>query len=141
LYWGYTGYLSPFTADWTVSANSPQFDYNHPYLEQVKDEITYLYGTQVSKELTKGNWWFNSDDGYFYFIGVIEGAQSSPNLLTSLKLSDQVSEQLSSMKFSLTVNLDAIQTSGDALISGWNLDTSKTETGKLYQALIELCDE
>jgi hypothetical protein len=70
---------------------------------------------------TADKWYYNAADGYFYFIGLVKGGTVTPNMLKSLLLdSDAGSDYYSNMVFELTVHLNAIQNTKNAVADQWS---------------------
>ncbi|MCL2014333.1 MAG: SipW-dependent-type signal peptide-containing protein [Oscillospiraceae bacterium] len=85
---------------------------------------------------TNGKWFYNADDGYFYYIGLAESGTVTPNILASLLLNGEADgDYYSNLVFELTVNLNAIQNTTDAVASLWT-----GATGDLKTALDALCE-
>ena len=71
-----------------------------------------------------GDWWYNTNDGYFYYIGKLaSGAQTANWLLQSVSLDKSASNAYCNLNYDLTPCMDAIQAIDDAVgdAAGWNL--------------------
>jgi len=68
-------------------------------------------------------WWYNQADGFFYYIGVVEPGEATPLLLDAISLAGAAESDYSHVKFDLTVHMDAIQATKEAVVStaggGW----------------------
>ena len=68
-------------------------------------------------------WWYNPADGFFYYCEVLEPGQSTALLLDAISLSGAAESDFSHTKFNLTVYMDAIQATEEAVTStvggGW----------------------
>jgi hypothetical protein len=85
---------------------------------------------------TLGSWYYNAADGYFYYVGLVAGGTITPHMLSSLLLDSAASgNYYSNMTFDLTVHLNAIQNSLEAVAGEW-----PTATGALKTALDALCE-
>jgi predicted ribosomally synthesized peptide with SipW-like signal peptide len=71
-----------------------------------------------------GKWFYNIEDGWFYYIGKIEPGSITPLLLYSVTLDETANSQYSDMVYDLYVNMEAIQPleSAVASVTGWNLE-------------------
>jgi len=96
--------------------------------------ITALTGTSADAE----NWYYNSVDGYFYYIGLVAPGTATKNLLSSLKLSNTAnSDYYANMSYDLIVTMEAIQHTKDAIASEW---TGVAGVAALKTALEALCE-
>jgi alternate signal-mediated exported protein len=105
-----------------------------------KITLDYTDKNAVSaKSPADGKWWYNENDGFFYYIGKIAPGTSSTTLLDSLTLDPSADQAYSGMEFDLIVNMEAIQNSTAALTSatGWNLNASSDSA--LITALTKYC--
>jgi len=65
-----------------------------------------------------GKWYYNAADGYFYYIGLAAPGAATSSMLQSLLLKNTAdSEYYSNMTFELTVIMNAIQHTQDAVAS------------------------
>ncbi|MCL2022895.1 MAG: hypothetical protein FWG82_00805 [Oscillospiraceae bacterium] len=112
---------APFNADFTKSYIAP-------------DDITFRYGPAVSATITADEWFYNSADGYFYYIGVLAGGASTPQLFSAYHLEANARVALfDKNEYALAVSAEAIQATAEALsdAAGWNLSE-----GALLTALL-----
>ncbi|MDR1464100.1 MAG: hypothetical protein LBJ11_02205 [Oscillospiraceae bacterium] len=89
---------------------------------------------------TANKWYYNIEDGWFYFIGLIPSGTISPLLLNGVKLDGAADESYASLIYDLYVNMEAIQPIKDAMSSttggGWSLNTTVgSEGAKIIAAL------
>jgi len=87
-------------------------------------QIQLIFTNKVKLSLTgimDDEWFYNAADGYFYYMGKLEGGNATSYLLDAVKLLDDADISYKNMKFDLTVKMDAIQTTAAALTSEWNL--------------------
>ena len=83
-----------------------------------------------------GKWFYNAADGYFYYVGLVEGGTVTPHMLKSLLLDSAADSQFySNLVFELTVKMNAIQNTKDAVAAEWT-----TATGALKTAIDALCE-
>jgi len=83
-----------------------------------------------------GKWYYNAADGYFYYVGLVEGGQVTPQMLKSLLLDNKADSQYySNLVYELTVHLNAVQNTKDAVAAEWT-----TATGALKTAIDALCE-
>lgn len=102
------------------------------------DKIVLEYsGDLVTGAITDNKWFYNEDDGYFYYMKVLEPKQVSPNLLTSLSLKPDAGDSYLGMKFELTVKMEAVQVLEEAVKGsgngGWGLSS-----GAVYTKLADM---
>jgi len=90
----------------------------------------------VTATPTAGKWFYNTADGYFYYVGLAQSGTVTPNMLKSLLLSENAdSDYYSNLVFELTVNLNTIQNTKDAVASLWT-----GVSGDLKTAIDALCE-
>ena len=78
-----------------------------------------------------GDWWYNANDGYFYYIGKLtSGAQTANWLLESVSLDKAAGNAYANLNYDLTPCMDAIQALSDAVgdTAGWNLSADPNYT-------------
>jgi alternate signal-mediated exported protein len=72
-----------------------------------------------------GKWWYNADDGYFYYIGKVAPGQATPVLLDAVGLNFIAGDAHNNLSFDLIVKMDAVQNVKEALSTstagGWGL--------------------
>jgi hypothetical protein len=148
-YMTYQGAISA-TADWSVdkpaaadiakSAAETKFNTssdakfsktNGKYPNNIK-----LNHENIKDTPTPGFWFYNADDGYFYYIGRVESGKSTPNVMKSLTLGENAGiDYYSNLAFELTVKLNALQNTKDAVTAEW-----PSVTGVLKTALDAYCE-
>jgi hypothetical protein len=108
------------------------------------DDITHLitaqklilnYAELSTATIETGQWFYNEADGYFYYIGKLGEASTSPKLLESLTLSSDAGTYYSGATLTLIVHLDGIQPEAAMLLDQWGLDSASY----LYKALEPYC--
>jgi len=87
-----------------------------------------------------GKWYFNATDGFFYYIGVVESASKTTNLLDSIKFSNLLPDEFQKAEYKLVITAEAIQAVKAALSDttgngGWAL------SGTILTALQSLCEK
>ncbi|MCL2433854.1 MAG: hypothetical protein FWD16_04985, partial [Clostridia bacterium] len=74
----------------------------------------------------EGDWFYNTEDGYFYYIGVLASGQMSSYLLDGVMLDGDATSAYSNMRYDLTPCIEALQAVPEALAAdsggGWNLN-------------------
>ncbi|MCL2512841.1 MAG: hypothetical protein FWF08_02975 [Oscillospiraceae bacterium] len=110
----------PENADMTFDAAN-----NKMTIEALSDEFGWIilnFGN-ISATPTDGLWYYNEDDGYFYYMGVLGAGQATPYFLESVTLSGDATGAYSGLHFDLIVNMEAIQNTKSAVESdtGWDL--------------------
>jgi len=120
-------------------------DFANKYLELV------FHSGNCSLTPEPGKWFYNVNDGFFYFIGIVEPGQATPLLLDAISLKGDALSDYSHMMFELSVYMDAIQATSEAITStvggGWGVNsyggTALADAGvnaALVAALKALCD-
>ncbi|MCL2301133.1 MAG: hypothetical protein FWC27_13405 [Firmicutes bacterium] len=98
-----------------------------------------LFGyDQIAATPTPGKWFYNQDDGYFYFIGKVEPNKVSPKLLSSVTMSTAADSSHVELKYSLLVNSEAIQNYETAMTSanGWGMNPGAPNTAAIIAGMI-----
>lgn len=98
---------------------------------QTDSKIKLKYDA-LQAAMTNDNWWYNQDDGYFYYIGKLAPGQISPRLLETVTLDGSADNAYALMELDLVVLLEAIQNTEAAITAadGWGL-TNTTLISKL----------
>ena len=97
---------------------------------------THLNYDNITSTPTAGKWFYNTADGYFYYIGLVTSGTVTPNMLKSLLLDENAdSEYYSNLVFELTVKFNAIQNTKEAVESVWT-----GLSGDLKIAVEALCE-
>jgi len=87
------------------------------------------FGTKVFDDLDDcadgKSWWYNENDGYFYYIGKLAPGQATANLLESVMLNEDAGDAYCNLLYQLIVKMEAIQNIEAALLAtdGWDLGT------------------
>ena len=86
------------------------------------------FNTSAAPEQDK--WFYNADDGYFYYIGVLPGGGSTPIMLTGVHLESGANQDLwQKHEYTLVVAVEGLQANKEALTdtvatgsaAGWQL--------------------
>ena len=138
----------------TTLAQGPQIPHEDP-----NDSSRWIAKVQADAELnsslylfmeaqnmadapTTGNskkWFYNQEDGYFYYLAVLEKGETTPDFLSGVGLQVTAGVAYSNMDFHLIPTMEALQATKDALLdeSGWNLSEDQAITGYLLSLLSE----
>lgn len=149
LYWQYNGWTTTeaawaqFSNPQTAAAPTPPAadDIGHP-ISDTNQKIQINYSDHISAVSTApitGTWWYNPEDGFFYYIGSVAPGTVTPNLIESLVLAADADESYTGMKLDLIVNMEAIQNTSAAIAAanGWNLNGNTA----LLEALAPFCKQ
>jgi hypothetical protein len=94
---------------------------------QTDSMIELIFTSAVKKDLTQcneGDWWYNKEDGYFYYIGKLASGQSTMNnALDAVGLKAAADNAYINLNFDLIVEMEGIQNVKDAVksASGWGM--------------------
>jgi len=131
--YGFTKNTPSFT-DSDLFRISAVSDLPDGYLELVFNDIVTTE-IAVAKASATPMWWYNVDDGYFYYIGKLAPGQASAPLLNAVGINPAAEDAYCNLSFDLIVKMDAIQNVEEALGStaggGWGL------SGPVLAALID----
>jgi|GEM_PF-5586976 len=141
-YWYYDKW-SDMTRDWAAGSHPDAKNIaDEPWNWETKtgplasDRDLYAAYASLSREVTPGQWWFNPEDGYFYFIGMLSPGETSAPLLEKIGLRQSNRHPDTLLAFRLQTRAEAIYANSIALrTGGWELD----EEGELYQNLLGFC--
>ena len=144
---GYSAYGGKFdyAADWSV-AQPDEADIVKAVTEGMAVAATIPnidgafieinFDASVDNSLDDDTWFYNEDDGYFYYIGVVAPGTATTNLLKSLTLNEDAGNAYSNMDFDLIVKMSAIQNTQDAVVGAWGL----ADTDPIVVALTAFCE-
>ncbi|MDR0531374.1 MAG: hypothetical protein LBG83_04840 [Oscillospiraceae bacterium] len=98
-------------------------------LTDTRKKITIDYSNRVaalsaSPSADAGKWFYNENDGYFYYLGKIAPGTSSNSLMSGLTLDESGVANYSGSKLKLTVHMETVQASPFALRDIWGLTPS-----------------
>ena len=104
--------------------------------------LSVIFGSEFDNSasvtgVADDKWWYNEDDGYFYYIGAVKSGTTTPNLLEKVTLSEDAGNEYGLLEYDLIVLLEAIQNTTDAVKSatGWNIN----DTTDIYTKLAGYC--
>lgn len=80
------------------------------------------------------SWYYNKDDGYFYYLNVVKSGDATVDFLNSVKLADEADSKFTKVKYDLTVNAQAIQPVAQAAADVWGLKAD-SDLYKLYDKI------
>jgi len=138
LYWGYAGYEAPpLTADWRL--NLPDIaDGDDPrnvgrLIADAGQKIAINYNAAAfdSTAPTAGKWYYNQEDGFFYYIGKLEPGAFTPSLLEGFMLSADAPHIYSAMRLDFSIHLEAVSNAPLA-VGEWGLAPGNA----IYDALL-----
>jgi alternate signal-mediated exported protein, CPF_0494 family len=118
------------TEDW---ATNPPAD---PTTSALDTNIALNYLNASITTIADGDWYYNVEDGYFYFVGVIAAGTTSPLMLNTVSLDEGVGNEYGQVTYDLNVKMEAIQNSADAL-ADWVPNSGSTAA--LYAAMVVYC--
>lgn len=89
------------------------------------DEKISLEFVNLSATPETNKWFYNDQDGYFYYVGIVDAQAQTAQLLSSVTLSSDADNAYSKVQFDLTVNAKSIQAAEEAVNSDeWLKDTN-----------------
>ena len=122
--------VSDFAADNSIVAKT----------DDTNEFISLNFSTDLATSMAAGTWFYNVNDGWFYYMGTVDSGDTTPFLLSSISMkSSAASHDLYKyVDFDLNVDMQAIQALAESLTAGdgWALDT--TDDAALIAALIDL---
>jgi len=145
-YWGFDGY-DEYSAAWgkinksgAAGVAPPSAADIEKLLTDDKEAIIINYANVITvldaNPLNNANkWFYNEDDGWFYYIGILKPAEKSELLIESLQLLSDTPSEYSGLELKLIVNLEAQQNTALLLTDAWGLVSG----GALYNAIAEYC--
>lgn len=78
--------------------------------------------------LATNKWVYNTEDGWFYYTGVLPTGQTTPKMLDKVSYSNQIDKEYSNATYDLVVKMEAVQAVEEALTDntagGFGLDKS-----------------
>lgn len=63
--------------------------------------------------------WIEGSDGYYYYNGIVNPNGKTTNLLESVKLSEDITNEFKGLKFDVVVSSEGIQASNGAVTDSW----------------------
>lgn len=96
--------------------------------------------TVLSDAITKNIWYYNQDDGYFYYMDTVDPGMATKMLISSLTMDSAASVEHTLMDYKLGIVSEAIQNTEAAITAvpgtGWEVTDPA-----LLAALHALCDD
>lgn len=116
------------TANWPVDAleNTPVTtsleEFNGIVEAPAKHNIQLLFapGTLTATP-TEKKWFYNADDGYFYFCAIVPGGGMTEQLLDAVKLNGKAGNEYSLMQYDLIVLAEGLQAVQNASVDEWDV--------------------
>lgn len=111
-----------------------------------ENKIRIKYGTDITDTtgtgIEDGKWFYNVEDGWFYYTSPLDSGATTPDLLKALVFSNNMGDPYKNASYDLIVKMEAIQATPEALTSdtGWNLGGGVTPTGDtllIYNQLVK----
>lgn len=118
--------------DWTNPLYNPTIDVDADGKATIvsnSDPLVNLQFVNLSKTPTANKWFYNTKDGFFYYVGIVTAQEQTAQLLDSVTLSQDANNSYSKFQFDLTVNAKSIQAAKEAVNSAdWvnNTDAALT---------------
>ena len=78
------------------------------------DKIKLNFVNLTNNPTEEGKWYYNTADGYFYYIGVVAPQNQTAMLLESVTLDQDADNTYSKLKYDLDVNAEGIQAIAEA---------------------------
>jgi len=144
-YWGHS-VSSAETAAWGVVVSSGAASATPPLSTDVMWLLTDFCGnitidyddlitSLTSPSADEGKWFYNEDDGFFYYIGVIAEGGFSPPLINGLSLAEHAGSAYYGMSLKFIVYLEGQRNLKDLLTDVWGLNP----LSDLYLTLETFC--
>lgn len=105
--------------DWTTDFSKTNTDTSH------LDNLIKLgyHNNNMTTDLTNaaGKWFYNATDGWFYYIGVVQGGTITPLFLSNVTLDGSANNTYQYLNYRLTITANGLQASKAAIEGDWNL--------------------
>jgi len=122
-YWGYTGYTAPQTAKWRENLPDLALGETRDIRRLVASEmigIDYNAADFDDTAPAAGKWYYNQEDGYFYYINKLVPGGITPSLLEGFTLAADAPAAYSGLRLDFTVHLESVSCAAAAL-DEWDL--------------------
>jgi len=95
------------------------------------DVLLKYYDEEIATTPTQGKWYYNPNDGYFYWIGVLGGGESTDMLLSGVGIDGGANQAIwQKYEYTLIVALEVLQahksaltdTEAEGTAAGWRLN-------------------
>jgi len=107
--------------------------------DDTNEFISLGFSTDLATSKAAGTWWYNTNDGWFYYMGKVNSGTATPFLLSTVSMDkDALNDQLYKyVNFDLDVKMQAIQALEESLTAtdGWALHA--TDDAALITALVD----
>jgi alternate signal-mediated exported protein len=91
---------------------------------QLSDKILFGYNTTNMENGAPdgGKWYYNASDGFFYYVGILAPATTTPSLLKTVTLKNDAGLEFTKVSYDLSVTVQSIQAVKEAVTdaAGWN---------------------
>lgn len=107
--------------------------------------INLLFTDQLTTDTpTDGKWFYNQDDGFFYYVGKLASGKTTGTLLSGISLRDpnnlaaRVGPAYDYLDYSLWVDVDAVLAKKEAVIEQFfpTVPAPGSQSDKIYQKLV-----
>lgn len=119
---------------WWVNSNVPVKSTN---LTKTKAEIAINFvnmASQLPEDKTGAQeWYYNVQDGYFYYLDVLGSGKTTPLIIDKVKLENGAGNEYTKLRYNLDVKAEAIQSIGEAAKDEWNLSGGLLDHYKAIQ--------
>lgn len=119
---------TPVNMDWTNPVYKPTLtiDKNgNAIVDADSDKNIKLNFVNLAATPTANKWYYNAEDGHFYYVGIVAPQAQTPQLLDSVLLANEADNSYSKVQFDLVVNSTGIQAAKEAVNStDWVNDTN-----------------
>jgi len=136
LYWGYTGYTTPEEAVWWDDLPDTGMGESRDIDRLMTSEMIQIDYNVAGFDATSPNhekWYYNQEDGYFYYIAKLAPGELTPSLLEGFTLDADAPTAYSGLRLDFTVHLESVSCAAAALAE-WDLGPGND----VYDALV-LC--
>ncbi|MDR1465741.1 MAG: hypothetical protein LBJ11_10665 [Oscillospiraceae bacterium] len=107
----------------------------NPVGEYFLIHYTNMITSFTSPSADAGKWFYNDEDGFFYYLGKLPSGSFSESLMDGLTLSTGMTAAHLGLHLNFVVNLEGQQNRAEALEDHWGLDPD----GTLYSRLAAYC--
>lgn len=113
--------LETVVKDWNAAVPLVQLQSKTSYLSNLFDVA--LKAPNLTKTPTANKWFYNENDGYFYYIGIMKAGSNipAPFILEDLVYSDTIYKTAFFKEFSCGAHGDIVQANKDAATALWGL--------------------
>ncbi|MCL2494791.1 MAG: hypothetical protein FWE98_03950 [Oscillospiraceae bacterium] len=94
--------------------------------------------TTLDNTVQDGDWWYNQNDGYFYYIGKLAPGQATTNLLENVGLNSGAEDKYNNLLYDLIVKMEAIQNIAAAMSASNGWDMASADAAALADQLLRI---